>query len=59
MELCSMLFGSLDGRGVEGIMDTCTCTAEFLHCSPETNNIVNWLYSQYKIKSLKKNKVGL
>ena len=35
-EVCSMLCGSLDGKGVWGRMDTCTCMAEFLHCSPET-----------------------
>ena len=33
-ELCSVLCGSLDG--VWGRMDTCTCMAESLHCSPET-----------------------
>ena len=36
MELCSMLHGSLDERGVRGRMDTCICMAESLHCSPET-----------------------
>ena len=36
MELCSMLCGSLDGRGVCGRMDTCIWMAEFLFCSPET-----------------------
>ena len=36
MELCSMLCGSLDGRGVWKRMDTCTCMAESLHCSPAT-----------------------
>ena len=35
-ELCSMLCGSLDGRGVWGRMDTCICMAESLHCSPKT-----------------------
>ena len=35
-ELCSMLCGSLDGRGVWGRMDTSVCVAESLHCSPET-----------------------
>ena len=35
-ELCSMLCGSLDGRGVWRRMDTCVCMAESLHCSPET-----------------------
>ena len=36
MELCSVLYGSLDGRGVWGRMDACICMAESLHCSPET-----------------------
>ena len=36
MEPCSMLCGSLDGRGFWKRMDTCTCMAESLHCSPET-----------------------
>ena len=36
MELCSMLFGSLDGRGVWGRMDTCICMAQSLLCSVET-----------------------
>ena len=35
-ELCSMLCGSLDGRGVWGRMDTCICMAESLCCAPET-----------------------
>ena len=35
-ELCSMLCGSLDGRGVWERMDTCICMAESLCCSPET-----------------------
>ena len=35
-ELCSMLCGSLDGRGVWWRMDTCICLAESLCCSPET-----------------------
>ena len=35
-ELCSMLCGSLDGRGVWGRMDTRICMAESLCCSPET-----------------------
>jgi len=36
MELCSMLCGSLDERGVWGRMDTCICMTKSLHCSPET-----------------------
>ena len=35
-EICSMLCGSLDRRGVWGRIDTCTCTAESLCHSPET-----------------------
>jgi len=35
-ELCSMLYGSLDGRGVWGRMDTCTYMAESLCCASET-----------------------
>ena len=33
---CSMLCGSLDGRGVWGRVDICICMAESLHCSPGT-----------------------
>ena len=36
MELCSMLYGSLDGRGVWGRMDTCVYMAESFCRSPET-----------------------
>jgi len=35
-ELCSTLCGSLDGRWALGRMDSCVCTAESLHCSPES-----------------------
>ena len=35
-EFCSMLCGSLDGRGVWGRIDTCICVAESLHSSPKT-----------------------
>ena len=60
MELCSMLCGSLDGRRVWGRMDTQVCTAECLHCSPETITTlsVNWLY-QIQIKSKKKSEISL
>ena len=34
--LCSVLCGSLDGRGVWERMDTCIHMAESLHCPPET-----------------------
>ena len=35
-ELCSVLCGSLDGRGVSGRTDTCVCMAESLpvHLKP-------------------------
>ena len=35
MELCSVLRGSMDGRRVQGRMDTCIHMSESLHCSPE------------------------
>ena len=36
MELCSVLLGSLGGRGCWGRVDTCGCVAESFCCSPET-----------------------
>ena len=36
MEFCSVLCGSLDGRGVWGRMNTCICMAESLCCPRET-----------------------
>ena len=35
-DLCSVLCGSLHGRGVWVGMDTCICMAESLLCPPET-----------------------
>ena len=35
MELCPVLCGSLDGRGVWGKVATCICMAELLRYSPE------------------------
>ena len=35
-ELCSVLCGSLDGRGAWGRLDTCACVAEPLCCLPGT-----------------------
>ena len=36
-ELCSVLCVSLDGRGVQGRMNTCTCMVESLcFCPPKT-----------------------
>ena len=34
-ELCSMLCGNLDARGVWGRMDTCICLADSICRSPE------------------------
>ena len=51
MELCSMLCGSLDGKGDWGRMDTCICMAEFLCWPPETTvTLLNWLYYNTKFK---------
>ena len=48
-ELCSVLWGSLDGKGVWGRVDTCTYTAESLPSSPEAiTTLVNQLYSNTK-----------
>ena len=35
MTLCSMLYDSLEERGVWGRMDICMCVAELLCCIPE------------------------
>ena len=35
-ELCSVLCGSLGGRGALGRMDICICMAESLCCPPKT-----------------------
>ena len=53
MDLCSVLCGSLDGRGVWGRMDTCVCMAECLRCSPEIITMLLISYIQHKIKGLK------
>ena len=52
-ELCSMLCGSLDGRGVWGRMDTCICIAQSLCCAPETTTTLVISYTPIQIKSLK------
>jgi hypothetical protein len=49
-----MLCGILDGRAAWGEMDTCMCVAELLCCETITALLIG--YTQYKIKSLKKNK---
>ena len=52
IELCPALCGSLDGRGVWGRMDACTCMVESLFRSPEmiTALFVNQLYPNTKLK---------
>ena len=54
MELCSMLCGSQDGRGVWGRRDTCTCMAETLPCSHEI--ISTLLMSSTPIQNVTKKK---
>ena len=48
MELCSVLCGSLDGRGVRRRMDTCICMAESLCCSLESVTLLNQPYPDTK-----------
>ena len=45
LEFCSMLCGSIDGRGVWGRVDMCICMAESFHCPPETVTILLICYS--------------
>ena len=59
MELCSILCGSLDERGVWGRTDPCICMVEFLRCSPEiiTSLLIGYIPIQNKkLKKLKKKK---
>ena len=51
-ELCSMLCGSLDGRGVWGRMETRICMAESFHCSPKMIIALLIAKLHYNIKSL-------
>ena len=48
MGLCSVLRGSLDGKGDWRRMDTCRCMAESLNCSPET---ITTLFISYESES--------
>ena len=54
MKLCSMLCGSLDGRGVWGRIDTCICTDELLPCSLETIKTLLISHIPTQNKKLKK-----
>ena len=40
IEFSSILYGTLDGRGLSGRMDTCICVAESLCCSSENTTIL-------------------
>ena len=53
IELCSMLCGSLDGRGVQGRMDTCVYVAKSLCCAPKTNITLSISYTPIQNKKLK------
>ena len=52
MELCSMLCGSLDERGVWGRVDTCMCMAEYLHSEPETSTALLIRYASMQNKKV-------
>ena len=54
---CSMLYGSLDGKGTWRKMDTWICMADILWCSPETIRtlLVGYIPTQ-KYKVVKKTK---
>ena len=54
MELCSVLCGSLDGRGVWGRMDTCICMDESLGYSLETITTLLIGYIPIQNKKFKK-----
>ena len=54
MDLCSILCGSLDGRGVWGRMDICICMAESLCCLPEIITLLIG-YTPIQNKKFKKN----
>ena len=53
MELCSVLCGSLDGRGLWGRTGTGICMAKSLHCSPETTTTLLTDYSSIQNKKFK------
>ena len=52
MELCSMLCGSLDRRGVWERIDACISMAESLRCAPETITTLLIGYAAAAAKSL-------
>ena len=52
-QICSMLYGSLDERGIWGRMDTCICMAESFFCSTETLTTLLIGYNPIQNKKLK------
>ena len=54
-ELCPRLGGSLDGRGMQGRMDTCAWMTESLRFSPETITTLLIRYTPIQIKGFLKN----
>ena len=58
MELCSVLCGGLDERGVWGRMDTCICMAESFRCSPETVTTLLISYTPIQNKKFKNKSVS-
>ena len=57
-ELCSMLCGRLDGKGVWRRMHTCVHMAESLRCPPETINSLLFSYTPIQNKMFFKNSPG-
>ena len=58
-ELCSLLGGSLDGRGVWGRMDTWMCMTETLCCPPETITTLLTSYTSIENKKFFKREKNL
>ena len=58
-ELCSMLCGSLDGRGIGGRMDTYICMAKSHRYSPEISTTLFTGYTDIQNKKLKRNRLSL
>ena len=50
------LCASLDGRGIWGTVNTCTCMAESLCCSPETTTTLLTGYTRTQNKKYEKKK---
>ena len=49
MELCSTLYGSLEGRRVWERMNTCICMTDSLHCSPESITTLLMSYTPWTV----------